>query len=85
MPDDDVKPTPEPGPETNTVGVLALLRQPLTKYQWVVGITAGIITIVATGGSLIGLRGSGTPPAGDGGRQGRPRAISSARASTACA
>lgn len=66
MPDDHSKPIVDPPPpETNAIGVLAMLRQPLTKYQSIVGITAGVITIVATGGSLIGLRGGSTPPPGE--------------------
>lgn len=65
MTDDDLKPPSETPPEANASGFMSLLRQPLTKYQSIIGVAAGVITIVATGGSLIGLRGASTPPPGE--------------------
>ena len=64
MPDDDAKP-PETSSDPHAPGVFAMLRQPLTKYQSVVGIAAGLITIIATGSSLIGLHNSRTSGPGE--------------------
>lgn len=42
--------------------LMAVLRQPLTRYQAIIGISAGLLTISMTLASLTGLRAATPPP-----------------------